>query len=130
MAAPYPVDRGKFFGDVGFAGPDGGKGGKFLLLPPDYKEAVPDGYYVYRSATKNVFIFLRGFYEGVPARIFWSVTLYDAENSAWALNRQQQRKQLATDCAGQRSTTSPVFPDSGYTGRDPNVMGSPHMIAR
>src|SRR5262245_58698200 len=23
-----------FFGDVGFAGPDGGKGGKFLILPP------------------------------------------------------------------------------------------------
>lgn len=25
-----------FLGDVGLAGPDGGKGGKFLLLPPDY----------------------------------------------------------------------------------------------
>jgi hypothetical protein len=37
--------------------------GKFLLLPPGYKGAVPKGYYVYRSATYNVFIFLRGFYE-------------------------------------------------------------------
>jgi len=60
---PIPVDGGKFFGDVGFAGPDGGKGGKFLLLPPGYKGAVPKGYYVYRSGTNNVFIFLRGFYE-------------------------------------------------------------------
>ena len=60
---PIPVDGGKFAGDVGFAGPDGGKGGKFLLLPPGYKGAVPEGYYVYRSGTKNVFIFLRGFYE-------------------------------------------------------------------
>ena len=41
----------------------GGKGGKFLMLPPGYKGAVPEGYYVYRSATNNVFIFLRGFYE-------------------------------------------------------------------
>ena len=40
-----------------------GKGGKFLLLPPGYKGAVPEGYYVYRSGTNNVFIFLRGFYE-------------------------------------------------------------------
>jgi hypothetical protein len=28
---PIPVDGGKFFGDVGLAGPDGGKGGKFLV---------------------------------------------------------------------------------------------------
>jgi hypothetical protein len=60
---PIPVDGGKFFGDVGFAGPDGGKGGKFLLLPPGYKGSVPSGYFVYRSSTNNVFVFLRGFYE-------------------------------------------------------------------
>jgi hypothetical protein len=60
---PIPVDGGKFMGDVGLAGPDGGKGGKFLLLPPGYKGDVPEGYYVYRSATNNVFVFLRGFYE-------------------------------------------------------------------
>jgi hypothetical protein len=57
------VDKTQFFGDVGFAGPDGGKGGKFLLLPPGFKEEVPEGYFVYRSATNNVFIFLRSFYE-------------------------------------------------------------------
>jgi hypothetical protein len=60
---PIPVDGGKFFGDVGLAGPDAGKGGKFLLVPPGYKGSVPEGYFVYRSATNNVFIFLRGFYE-------------------------------------------------------------------
>lgn len=59
---PIPVDGGKFMGDVGLAGPDGGKGGKFLLLPPGYKGDLPEGYYVYRSATNNVFVFLRGFY--------------------------------------------------------------------
>jgi hypothetical protein len=53
-----------FFGDVGFFGPDKGKGGKFLLLPPGYKGTVPKGYFVYRSATKNVFVFLRAFYRG------------------------------------------------------------------
>ncbi|MFH0822839.1 MAG: DUF1254 domain-containing protein [Pseudomonadota bacterium] len=60
---PIPVDGGRFFGDVGLVGPDGGKGGRFLLLPPGYKGPVPEGYFVYRSATNNVFIFLRGFYE-------------------------------------------------------------------
>ena len=60
---PIPVDGGKFAGDVGLPGPDAGKGGKFLLLPPGYKGAVPQGYYVYRSGTNNVFVFLRAFYE-------------------------------------------------------------------
>jgi hypothetical protein len=59
------------FGDVGLPGPDAGKGGKFLLLPPGYKGEVPEGCYVYRSGTNNVFIFLRGFYRApknlVPA---------------------------------------------------------------
>jgi hypothetical protein len=60
---PIPVDGGKFFGDVGLAGPDGGKGGKFLMLPPGYTGSVPKGYFVYRSGTNNVFVFLRAFYE-------------------------------------------------------------------
>ena len=60
---PIPVDGGKFFGDVGLFGPDAGKGGKFLILPPGYKGAVPEGYFVYRSGTNNLFIFLRGFYQ-------------------------------------------------------------------
>jgi hypothetical protein len=60
---PIPVEGGKFAGDVGLPGPDAGKGGKFLVLPPGYKGNVPKGYYVYRSGTKNLFIFLRAFYQ-------------------------------------------------------------------
>jgi hypothetical protein len=30
----------KFFGDVGFPGPHRGKGGKFLLLPPDCTSSI------------------------------------------------------------------------------------------
>jgi hypothetical protein len=62
---PIPVDGGKFAGDVGLPGPDGGAGGKFLILPPGYKGDVPKGYYVYRSGTNNVFIFLRSFYQSL-----------------------------------------------------------------
>jgi hypothetical protein len=54
---------GKFAGDVGLPGPDGGKGGKFLILPPGHKGTVPPGYFVYRSGTNNVFVFLRSFYQ-------------------------------------------------------------------
>ena len=73
---PIPIDGGKFAGDVGLPGPDGGKGGKFLLLPPGYEEKVPDGYYVCRSGTYNVFIFLRGFYQD-PKNLSPAVSLLE-----------------------------------------------------
>jgi hypothetical protein len=53
----------QYLGDVGLPGPDGGKGGKFLILPPDYTKPVPKGHFVYRSGTNNVFVFLRSFYQ-------------------------------------------------------------------
>jgi hypothetical protein len=61
---PGPViDGNAFFGDVGLPGPDGGKGGKFLIVPPGYAKDVPDGYYVYHSGTNSLFVFLRSFYK-------------------------------------------------------------------
>jgi hypothetical protein len=48
-----PVDSAWFrwVTDIGFTGPDAGKGGKYLFLPPDYKGDVPDGYFVVKSPT-------------------------------------------------------------------------------
>jgi hypothetical protein len=64
---PGPTVEGKTYaGDVGLPGPDKGKGGKFLLLPPGYqgsiREGTPDGYFTYRSRTNNVFVFWRAFF--------------------------------------------------------------------
>jgi len=47
--------------DVGLAGPDQGKGGKYLLLPPGYTGETPSGYFVIKSPTYGVFVFLRAF---------------------------------------------------------------------
>ena len=51
----------RYVTDMGNAGPDRGLGGKFLVLPPNYDEAVPDGYYVVKSPTYQNIIFWRGF---------------------------------------------------------------------
>jgi hypothetical protein len=51
----------RYVADFGNAGPDKGKGGKFLLLPPGYKGAVPDGYIVLRPATYGLWLAGRGF---------------------------------------------------------------------
>jgi len=50
-----------YVADLGNAGPDKGKGGKFLFLPPGYSGAVPDGYHVYKSRTFGNWFFTRGF---------------------------------------------------------------------
>jgi len=54
--------------DFGNAGPDRGKGGKFLILPPGYKGKVPKGYYVARTSTYGNWVIWRGFQvDGDPA---------------------------------------------------------------
>src|SRR5262245_2787961 len=55
-----PIGGKVWCGDVGLPGPDKGKGGKYLLLPPDWKGKVPAGYFPMRSRTYGVFVFWRG----------------------------------------------------------------------
>jgi hypothetical protein len=47
--------------DLGLAGPDQGKGGKFLFLPPDYQGPEPTGYFVFKSKTFGNWFGTRGF---------------------------------------------------------------------
>ena len=48
--------------DIGVAGPDKGKGGKYLLLPPGYEGDVPkEGYFVVQSRTFGNMLGMRGF---------------------------------------------------------------------
>jgi hypothetical protein len=45
--------------DVGPAGADKGKGGRYLVLPPDYKDKIPSGYIVLRSSNYTGYALLR-----------------------------------------------------------------------
>ena len=51
----------RFLVDIGPLGPDKGKGGKYLFLPPGYTGDVPEGYFVIKSPTYSVSYFVRGF---------------------------------------------------------------------
>jgi len=58
----------RYMTDLGVAGPDKGKGGKFLVLPPGYKGDVPGGYFVVPSKTNGVWLFMRGYLDkGIKA---------------------------------------------------------------
>jgi hypothetical protein len=52
----------RFVVDMGGPGPDKGKGGKYLIVPPGYKGVLPkDGYFVARSPSYVNILVLRGF---------------------------------------------------------------------
>ena len=45
--------------DMGVPGPDAGKGGKHIILPPDWKGEVPAGYYSGQSSTYHPLVAAR-----------------------------------------------------------------------
>jgi hypothetical protein len=47
--------------EVGPFGPDKGKGGKFLFVPPGYMGKLPQGYFVAHSLTNRIMYLARGF---------------------------------------------------------------------
>lgn len=59
-----PVDDANFrwLNDVGLTGPDAGKGGSYLFVPPGYAGELPaEGYFVERPTTNTLLFFFRAF---------------------------------------------------------------------
>ncbi len=110
---PIPVDGGKFAGDVGLPGPDAGKGGKFLILPPGYDGEVPEGYFVYRSETNNVFIFLRAFYQD-PANTAPAVALIGQSKIYPLKNKDDAKAMVFPDASGVPVDMLPVSNGSAF----------------
>ena len=70
-----PADEGSITGtimdawqmplaDVGPAGMDAGKGGRYVILPPDFTDKVPDGYIALPSVTHQGYALLRSILKG------------------------------------------------------------------
>jgi hypothetical protein len=75
------IDGKVWCGDVGLPGPDKGQGGKYLILPPGYRETIPTGYLPFRSRTYGVFVFWRGFFKDprqldAPVRVMEQTKIY------------------------------------------------------
>jgi hypothetical protein len=51
----------RYVANLGRLGPDKGKGGKFLIIPPGYEGTVPEGYHVARTKTYGNWLIWRGF---------------------------------------------------------------------
>jgi hypothetical protein len=109
---PIPMDGGRFAGDVGLPGPDAGKGGKFLILPPGYKGTVPPGHFVYRSGTNNVFVFLRSFYSD-PKDLSPGVKVMEATRIR-PLNEPSPKPMQYPDASGVPANMLPVSTGAAF----------------
>ena len=62
-----PVDDAYFrwVTDIGLTGPDAGKGGKYLFVPPGYTDSLPgDGHFIIKPRTNILVVFFRAFVKG------------------------------------------------------------------
>jgi hypothetical protein len=91
LGLPSP-DGKRWFGDVGLVGPDEGKGGKYIVLGPDYEGEEPKGGYVFRSRTYGVFIFWRAFFQD-PEDLSKAVGVMEA-TKIYPLGKKAQAKPM------------------------------------
>jgi hypothetical protein len=104
------IDGHTFVGDVGFAGPDKGQGGKYLLLPAGYGGEVPPDYFVYRSRTNNVFVFWRAFFRD-PNQLTEPVKLIE-QTQIYPLGKKETAKPMQfPDASG--VPVNMLFPSDG-----------------
>lgn len=64
----------RWVADMGLPGPDAGKGGKHIILPPGYNGTVPSGYHVWKASSNNLTVGVRslpigGDVKGAMARL-------------------------------------------------------------
>lgn len=116
------IDGRKWAGDVGLPGPDKGKGGKYLILPPDYTGDIPEGYFTYRSGTYGVFVFWRGFFNDpkqldAPVKVMEQTKIYPFGKETSAKNME------FPDASGHPGqglfhNSAPLRPDQGLLRSD------------
>ncbi len=104
------IDGREWSGDVGLPGPDKGKGGKYLIIPPDYTGDIPSGYYVYRSGTYGVFVFWRGFFKD-PKQLEAPVAVME-KTIIYPLGKKDQAKPMQFP-DGSESSHNMLFPTDG-----------------
>jgi hypothetical protein len=116
---PPASDRAAIFGsatdiwqvpvaDVGPAGEDQGKGGKYLFLPPGYKDKVPEGFFPVPMDTYNIFVALRCIPLGDAG--FGEAAQYSKKINAYPLTKAAKPPAgQYIDKAGKHLPTLPVY---------------------
>ena len=94
--------------DIGPAGIDQGKGGKYLFLPPGYKDKVPEGYFAVPLDLYEIYIALRCIPLGDAS--FGEAAEYSKNINAYPLSQADNpAKGNYVDMAGKHVPTLPVY---------------------
>jgi hypothetical protein len=119
LDVPPATDRTALFGsavdvfqvpvaDVGPAGTDAGRGGRYLFVPPDFDGTVPDGFFPVHLDTYSVFIALRPIPLGDAT--FAEAARYSEQLNAYPLARADDPPAgTYIDIAGQHVPTLPTY---------------------
>jgi len=90
--------------DIGFTGPDKGKGGKYLFVGPDYKGDIPEGYIVIKTRGYRHWLIMRLVVK--DGKIKQSVDAFKAGFSMYPLARTDNPpKQVFHDFSGKKYST-------------------------
>lgn len=82
----------RFVTDLGIVGPDKGKGGKYLILPPNYKGEIPKGYFVSQSTSYTNWFIARGFLK--DGKTDSAVTAYKNELKIYPLAKKSVKPKM------------------------------------
>lgn len=123
----------KFLTGFGVVGPDQGKGGKYLFLPPGYNEEVSSEYFVIKSSGYRVWVMMRGFGE----------VGYGEQAVQWFNKRLKiypmstgPRKNIAVNASGMGINTLPPEDGSVFemlnniVQHEPTELFNPEMLGR
>lgn len=100
--------------DVGNAGHDKGKGAKYLLLPPGYKEKVPKGYVPVRMETNNLYTALRIIPKSSDAEDISNAIAYLKTMRVYPLNTKKVEMKFI-DIADKQVNGLPSYDDKFYS---------------
>lgn len=94
--------------DIGPAGTDAGKGGRYLFIPPDYQGDIPDGMFPVKLELYGIYIALRCIPLGDAT--FLEAAEYSKQIKAYPLSKAQDPPQgQYVDMAGKHLPTLPVY---------------------
>lgn len=115
----------KYLTDFGPTGPDKGKGGKYLFLPPGYKGDVPKGYFVFRSPGYRIWAMMRGF--GAVGQGKQAVQWFKERLKVYPLAT-GPRKHTAVNASGMGANTLPPEDASAFTMLNEIIQHEPSKL--
>ena len=92
--------------DIGMVGPDRGKGGKYLVVPPGYEGDIPEGYFIAKPRTYMVWVMMRG-NQRITGKGEKALKWYGENTKLYPLNNPSRKNRVVNISGLPNDTTHP-----------------------